>query len=236
MIKRFLPAVAITALAACSSSSETEQPDAPASTSAPSPASGTPGDFDGTATGTLAPVDSATGTPPPDHVGDPPPPVAGVDPAARRIALAEWRKSEKPGTCGPLALKSDAGAGGKARRANFSGGWGVAFDQPGLRSAYGIAGTGFLPEDTQSVTKQRARLAAQWPYFRELSQLPEPSFAGYGVEGAGDYPKTNPDGNGLNSIAYVRVGGQTCDYNVWSRLGRAHLEHLLENLVVLPTG
>lgn len=236
MIKRFMPAAAMAALAACSSPSE---PDQAGASSAPAEQSGaastlpeTGAGFDGTATGTLGPVESGAASPPPDHVGDPPPPVADVDPAARRIALAEWRKSENPKTCGPLALSSDAGAGGKARRANFSGGWGVAFDQPGLRSAYGFAGTGFLPEDAQSVSKQRARLAAQWHYFRELAQLPKPSFAGYGVEGAQEYPKANPDGNRLNSIAYVRVAGQACDYNVWSRLGRAHLEHLLESLVI----
>lgn len=156
------------------------------------------------------------------------------DPAARRIALAEWRKSDRPDTCAPLALTSDAGARGTARRANFSGGWGVAFDLPNLRSAYGIAGTGFLPQDHGNVEKQRARLAAQWPLFRELEQLPKPSFAGYGIEGAQDYSPDSPDGRGENSIAYVRVGGQQCDYNVWSRLGRAHLEHLLEHLAVLP--
>ncbi|PKB24940.1 hypothetical protein B0I00_0119 [Novosphingobium kunmingense] len=235
MINRILPAAGLAALSACSSPSETEQPAAPATESSPAAPTSGPNDFDGTATGTLAPSTSPSASPPPDHVGDPPPPVTAVDPAARRIALSGWRKSEKPETCAPLALKSDAGAGGKARRANFSGGWGVAFDQPALRSAYGFAGTGFIPQDANSVQKQRARLAAQWPYFREITQLPKPSYAGYGVEGAEDYPRANPDGNGLNSIAYVRVGGQGCDYNVWSRLGRAHLEHLLANLVMVPT-
>ena len=40
----------------------------------------------------------------------------------------------------------------------------------------------------------------------------------------------NPDGRGLNSGAYVRVGGERCTYNLWSRLGRAHLEVLLDSL------
>lgn len=157
-----------------------------------------------------------------------------VDPEARAIALTEWRRSAKPESCAPLALTSDGGARGKARRANFSGGWGVAFDQPGLRSAYGVAGTGFLPQDLDSVDSQRARLAAQWPLFRELEHLPKPSFAGYGIEGARDYSASNPDGRGESSIAYVRIGGQQCDYNVWSKLGRAHLEHLLDSLTILP--
>ena len=44
------------------------------------------------------------------------------------------------------------------------------------------------------------------------------------------YPADNPDGRGLNSVAYVRVGGERCTYNLWSRLGRAHLEVLLDSL------
>ena len=176
----------------------------------------------------------ATESPPP-HLGDPPAGPPAPDPTARTVALEQWRKSADPKSCAPLALTSDGGAQGTARRAEFSGGWGVAFDQPGLRSAYGFAGTGFLPEDLDEVAAQRARLAAQWPYFRELAQLPKPSFAGYGIEGAKDYPADKPDGRGENSIAYVRVAGQQCDYNVWSRLGRAHLEHLLEHLELLPT-
>lgn len=220
MTFRILPLAALAALAACTSP-EREPSDSDPSAS-PEPA-GSP----------AVSVPSAASSDP-IPVAIPKPPV--VDPAARRIALAEWRKSDKPETCVPLALKSDGGGAGTARRANFSGGWGVAFDQPGLRSAYGIAGTGYLPQDTESVDKQRARLAAQWPLFRELEHLPSPSFAGYGIEGAKAYPASNPDGRGESSIAYVRIGGQQCDYNVWSKLGRAHLEHLLENLELLPTG
>jgi hypothetical protein len=37
----------------------------------------------------------------------------------------------------------------------------------------------------------------------------------------------------LQSVAYVRVGGQDCTYNVWSRISRAHLEALLDNLRLL---
>ncbi|MFA7587040.1 MAG: hypothetical protein WCY11_12755 [Novosphingobium sp.] len=109
----------------------------------------------------------------------------------------------------------------------------MAFDTPAIRSAYGIAGPGLSDSDEAPVSEQRARLAAQWPYFRELEDLPVPSFAGYGVEGAGRYPAVNPGGVGINSLAYVRVAGQTCTYNVWSRLGRAHLERLLDNLVLI---
>lgn len=239
MILRHVPAVAMAALAACSSPSEpgpeptgsSNASVAAANQTPPAAAASADAGFDGTAVGTLAPGASDPASPPPDHVGDPPPPLPAVDPAARTIARAEWRKAGNRRTCAPLMLRSDAGAGGKARRAYFGGGWGVAFDQPGRRSAYGFAGTGFTPEDSQNAAAQRARLAAQWPYFRELGQLPRPSFAGYGIEGGKPYNDRNADGSGLNSLAYVRVSGQQCDYNVWSRLGRTHLEHLLENLV-----
>lgn len=224
MTIRFLPLAALVALTACKGEREPLAQQSETKQIAPASDSQSP----------AAQPASSTQLPP-EHAGDPPPAPPRPDPAARTIALAEWRKSEQPHTCAPLALTSDAGAQGTARRAEFSGGWGVAFDQPGLRSAYGFAGTGFLPEDLDEVAAQRARLAAQWPYFRELAQLPKPSFAGYGIEGAKDYPADKPDGRGKNSIAYVRVAGQQCDYNVWSKLGRAHLEHLLEHLELLPT-
>lgn len=149
--------------------------------------------------------------------------------AAQDLVLAEWRKADNRTTCAPLSFSAGAEQG-TARRATFSGGWAVAWDTPGVRSAYGIAGTGSLPADQDDAKSQRARLAAQWPYFRELPQLPRPAFAGYGVEGAGDYSSDDPAGTSVNSLAYVRVGGQDCDYNVWSRLGRAHLETLLDSL------
>jgi len=149
--------------------------------------------------------------------------------AAQGLVLAEWRKADNRATCAPLAFSVGASQG-TARRATFSGGWAVAWDMPGLRSAYGIAGTGLIPADQDDAKKQRARLTAQWPYFRELPQLTRPAFAGYGTEGAGDYAAEDSAGKSVNSLAYVRVGGQACDYNVWSQLGREHLESLLDGL------
>jgi hypothetical protein len=46
------------------------------------------------------------------------------------------------------------------------------------------------------------------------------SRVGYGPEG----------GTGPNWLAYVRIPGQDCLYNVWSRQGRAQLEQLLAQL------
>lgn len=155
--------------------------------------------------------------------------------AASDLVLAEWRRADNRAECAPLSFAADAAGAGTPRRAEFSGGWAVAFDRDGLRSAYGVAGTGLLPADAGDETAQRARLREQWPLFRTVPQVPQPAFAGYGIEGAHTYPEDNPDGQGLNSLAYVRVAGQKCDYNVWSRLGRAHLEALLENLRLVPT-
>lgn len=149
--------------------------------------------------------------------------------AAQNLVMGQWRKAANGGVCAPVSFSQGA-ADGTPRSAPFSGGWAVAWDRPGLRSAFGVAGTSILPSDAADAKEQRARLARQWPMFRELAALPRPSFAGYGVEGAGDYPAADPNGEGLNSLAYVRVAGQECDYNVWSRLGRAHLETLLDGL------
>lgn len=150
-----------------------------------------------------------------------------------RMARTEWAKSKDKARCAPLALASDAGGGGTARRANFSGGWGVAFDRSGLRSAYGFAGPGVLKGDEAPLAAQRERLGRQWPHVMDLPRLPDPAFAGYGLEGARPYPPGNPEGKGLQSVAYVRIGGQDCTYNVWSRISRAHLEALLDNLRLL---
>ena len=178
---------------------------------------------------------SAMPTPPASRStkAQPAPALVGAD-----VARAQWARSddgksgEKP-RCAPLALASAAGANGVPRAADFSGGWGVAFDLPNLRSAYGFAGPGVLPDDEIPAEAQRDRLARQWPYMQALDQLPAPSFAGYGLSGAEPYPEDNPEGHGLQSIAYVHVGGQTCTYNVWSRISRAHLQALLGNLRLL---
>ncbi|WP_408586488.1 hypothetical protein [Novosphingobium sp.] len=163
-------------------------------------------------------------------------PTASFLPPAERLILSQWRKAENRAHCAPLHFRDTAGAKGTPRAARFSGGWAIAWDQPGRRSAFGLAGVALLPDDNAPAKDHRARLTGQWPMMRGLQRLPQPAFAGYGLEGAAPYLAENPEGYGLNSLAYVRVGGQTCTYNVWSRLGRAHLEALLENLTLLDTG
>jgi hypothetical protein len=150
-----------------------------------------------------------------------------------KIARDQWAGADNKRACAPLALAADGGKGGVARPARFSGGWAVAFDLPEIRSAYGLAGPALLALDDAPAVGQRHRLERQWPYFTALPHLPEPSFAGYGLAGANPYPDDYPSGVGMESIAYVRLAGQTCTYNVWSRLGRAHLETLLANLRLL---
>lgn len=154
--------------------------------------------------------------------------------AGEANVLAEWRKAENRRDCAPIAFADIGTPAGTPRRAYFGGGWGVAFDLPGQRSAYGVAGAGLLPGDEDAMAAKRQDLIGQWPYFRDLGELPQPAFAGYGLEGAKAYAPENPSGNGDHSLAYVRVAGQKCLYNVWSRLGRRHLERLLDGLRLVP--
>lgn len=102
----------------------------------------------------------------------------------------------------------------------FSGGWAISYDKPGLpgstpegipciscgRGAFGIADTGL------EITGDEFQI---WPFSKQWS---DGSQAGYELEG-----ETGPQ-----SLAYVQVRGQRCLYNVWSFLGRDHLEYLLQ--------
>jgi hypothetical protein len=152
----------------------------------------------------------------PAHVGsgtlpstDPPAPWSNASISAPPIYTSSWQNAENRATCrliAPLALGE--GAGATARTATFSGGWAVAYDKDGVRSAFGVAGTGARVSDSTY---------RDWPRTRRWS---DGSTAGYGPEG----------GTGPNQLAYLRIAGQGCLYNVWSRLGITHLEFLLEQL------
>ena len=152
-------------------------------------------------------------------------------------ALREWRVAHNRASCAPLALASNGGVSATARRAYFGAGWGVAFDTRQVRSAYGFAGVGLLDEDSLGHEAKRAALARQWPYTRELGRrggLPRGSFAGYGLEGGARYAAANPQGRRQHSLAYLRIPGQACMYNVWSRVSRRHLEQILDSLRLVP--
>jgi hypothetical protein len=126
------------------------------------------------------------------------------------VYLIQWEKAENRTTCALVAPRTVGAAGQSAipRAATFSGGWAVAYDLPDLRSAFGVAGAGVSAADP-SYNK--------WPYVHEWG---DGSKVEYGPEG----------GEGPNQLAYLRIHGQDCLYNVWSRLGREHLELLLREL------
>ncbi|HEV2149721.1 MAG TPA: hypothetical protein VGR37_20140 [Longimicrobiaceae bacterium] len=125
------------------------------------------------------------------------------------VYVAEWRRAENRATCALIAPASLGPHGAaRPRAANFGGGWGVAYDLPDLRSAFGVAGAGVSASGPSY---------SGWPHRREWS---DGSTAGYGPEG----------GTGPRQLAYLRIPGQDCLYNVWSHLGREHLEQLLAEL------
>jgi hypothetical protein len=130
-------------------------------------------------------------------------PAAAVPP----VYLEQWRQAENRSTCAAIAPGA-TGVEAQPRPASFSGGWGVAYDLAGLRGAFGVAGT---------AVEAGAPAYANWPHTRTWA---DGSSVGYGPEG----------GTGPNQLAYLRIQGQGCLYNLWSRLGLEHLEHLLEQL------
>lgn len=135
------------------------------------------------------------------------PPLAPAN--APGMVLVQWRQAENRGTCAPLAPASiEPHTGARVRAAQFSGGWAIAYDLPGRRSAFGIAGTGSSASDDAY---------SDWPH---LLRWRDGSTAGYGPEG----------GTGPNQLAYLRIPGQQCLYNVWSNLGPGHLVQLLERI------
>lgn len=132
------------------------------------------------------------------------------------VYLAEWRAAENRSRCAllaPAALTFDVSAA-QPRAATFGGGWAVAYDMPGERSAFGVAGTG--------ASAWSGTIYDDWPHKRVFA---DSSRVGYGPETA----------SATNWLAYVRIPGQECLYNVWSRRGRAHLESLLGELRFVKT-
>lgn len=136
----------------------------------------------------------------------------------------QWQQAGRKAACAAIApLNLGKVAGAKPRSANFgSGAWAVAYDKPGLpgrkpdgsfcancgRGAFGIAGT--------SVDAS----APQYQGFPYQRRWADGSQANYGLSG----------GTSLPYLAYLTVANQRCLYNVWSFLGREHLEYFLEQL------
>lgn len=125
-----------------------------------------------------------------------------------------WRAAENRASCALVAPVAARVTGARARIAQFAGGWAVAYDTPRVRSAFGVAGTGTTPDATTFDA---------WPNRRRWA---DGSSAGWGPEG----------GTGPNELSYLRIAGQECLYNVWSRLGGEHLDRLLLELRFVDTG
>lgn len=141
--------------------------------------------------------------------------------AAPQVLLTEWQKAENRATCAPMTIINYGNA--TPRRANFSGGWGVAFDMPGQpgrepsghhcatcgRGTFGIAGAGIEKgSDSENIT------AAGVMQFAGANR------AWYDLEG----------GTGPNWLGQFHVDDQRCVYYVWSFLGREHVEQLIRNV------
>lgn len=126
----------------------------------------------------------------------------------------QWSSADNRESCALLAPDGVVPRQAEARGAHFGGGWGVAYDLPDQRSAFGVAGTGVSPSPD---------LYDEWPHRMEWA---EGSHAGYGPEG----------GSGPKQLAYLVIPGQECLYNVWSMLGRRHLEELLRSLRYVAEG
>ena len=129
------------------------------------------------------------------------------------IYATVWRQAANRAECALLAparLDPALARDAVPRAATFSGGWAVAYDLPANRSAFGVAGTG--------TNAWEGDIYDAWPNKRVFA---DSSRVGYGPEGGGA---------GYNWLAYVRIPGQRCLYNVWSRRGQAHLEELLGQL------
>lgn len=138
--------------------------------------------------------------------------------ATEAVYSREWAKSETQDKCPLLVLPKTAAAqlaNRSVRRANFSGGWGVAYDLPKERSAYGVAHSGISDPVGQ---------AAIWQDYHLYNDGTELT---YGREGG------DPQGKWL---AYLTLGtqyspaGQHCFYNIWSQQSKTHLEQIITEL------
>ncbi|HEU5162603.1 MAG TPA: hypothetical protein VFV54_05640 [Thermoanaerobaculia bacterium] len=146
--------------------------------------------------------------------------------AVPAVLLEESSRAANRSTCSALAFDPAALPREAApRRANFSGGWAVAWDQPGQpgrdasgaecercgRGVFGLAGTG---------VEATPGSLSQWENQKRWS---DGSWAGWGLEGH----------QGPRHLAYVKVAGESCLYNVWSSLSADHLEGLIGALRIV---
>ncbi len=129
--------------------------------------------------------------------------------AVSPVLIDEWRRAENQLWCSGLYPDSLDTGDATIRRAEFAGGWALAWDLPGLRSAFGIAGTGSPAWEDIGV-----RMPATVAYGAQV--------VGYGGEGFDDTAQQR--------LAEFAIPGQLCGYQVWSKLGDAHLLEVIDSL------
>lgn len=145
-----------------------------------------------------------------------------AQPAAPRALLQAWRRAENHGWCAPLAPTTlGAGEGARARSGAYAGGWSLEFDKRGVagmtargdvcetcgRGAFGVAGTAMSTDEAEDLVGATATVLADGGRID--------------VQASGEDPA---------AVATIVVPGQQCVYQVWSFLGRAHLDELVSSL------
>ena len=203
----------------------------PSPTEAPSPTPAPPPTEAATPTPSPPPTPAETPTPAPPAPPDrPDAPWASRPLAASAVPaflIDAWNASERSG---PALFPARIGAvhpAAAARRAEFSGGWGVAWDRPAGpgrnadgsycgdcgRSAFGVAA---IPSDT--VLDDLRDEAIGWIEWADGSR------AGWWYEGFAD------PASGAPLLMYLEIPEYPTLYQVWSFLGENDLLALVERL------
>ena len=125
------------------------------------------------------------------------------------VLVEEWRLAENQLWCSGLFPDGFDTGVAVVRRADFAGGWALAWDLPQQRSAFGIAGTG-----SPAWEGIGTRMPMTVSYGEQV--------VGYGGEGFDDAAQQR--------LAEFAIPGQLCGYQVWSRLGDEHLLELVDSL------
>jgi hypothetical protein len=139
--------------------------------------------------------------------------------------VAAWERAENRDWCAPIVPRHfGAAEGARARASNLEGGWAVEFDLRGMRGVardgtvcdrcgrgvFGVAGTSMTPDEIVSPDSEAI--------------LPVPSFAD------GSHAEFELDETEQVAAATITLSGQGCVYQVWTFLGREHLDQLVAEL------
>ncbi len=142
--------------------------------------------------------------------------------------LTAWERADNREWCAPIAPRTfGAAEGARARTTELEGGWAVEFDRRGLpgvdrtgascsdcgRGVFGIAGTGMTPEELVDSASD--------------ALLPTPSFSD------GSHAEVEISEAEHVAAATITISDQGCVYQVWSFLGRAHLDELVRELRIV---